>query len=304
MSARAGLCTLAIAGMVAGPGAHATGAQFRSGASGVSVTATVVDGRKPVAGLTLDDFELTDNGVPQKLSAVSMESVPMDLTLLLDTSGSISGPALEGLNRDLAALRDLFRPDDRVRLLAFGREVREVLPMREWRLQQSGLRLPAGGATAFLQALAAALIGRSAAGRPHLIVALTDGLDNASLVTPENIVAIAKRADTVLYVVVRRIRNARIVVRPGTGWRPHDFVPLDVVTDAAESTGGRLTVVDVKEPLPALVARAISDFRSSYQIWFTPQGVSSEGWHELRLRVKRGDYTVTARHGYFGASAR
>ena len=91
---------------------------------------------------------------------------------------------------------------------------------------------------------------------------------------------------------------------PGSGWRPRGAVRMADIGKAAEATGGLLTGVDVAKPLPDVFTSAIADFRSSYQLWFSPQGVSPDGWHDLAVRVKRGKYEVAARRGYFGVSGR
>lgn len=280
-------------------------AQFRSAASGVNVFVRVLHDGKPVTGLTANDFELADNGVKQTISAAALETSPIDLTLLLDTSGSIAGAALQRINEDIMALGRLLKPDDRLGLVAFADAVREVLPMREWRLQQGNVVLPAGGGTTFLHGLAAVLLRPSQAGRPHLIIVLTDGIDTSSFLTSRDVLDVAERSDAVLHVVLRRAAGPRRApVTPASYAAHRFFVNMPDVAKAAGTTGGLMTVVDIAKPLPEVLTSAISDFRSSYQLWFSPQGVAAGGWHELAVRVKRGKYDVTARRGYFGASGR
>src|SRR5258708_185849 len=74
-----------------GEGGSARQTTFRSTTAVVSVSVSVKRGNAVVANLTAADFALTDNGVPQRVEAVSMESVPVDVTLFLDTSGSTAG---------------------------------------------------------------------------------------------------------------------------------------------------------------------------------------------------------------------
>jgi VWFA-related protein len=51
---------------------------FRSQVEGVEIDAYVTDSRgNPVPGLTLDDFELLEGGVPQKISSVSFVNIPI-----------------------------------------------------------------------------------------------------------------------------------------------------------------------------------------------------------------------------------
>ena len=59
----------------------------------MSVSVSVLAAGVPVAGLSSSDFELLDDGVPQKIGAVSVESQPVDVSLLLDLSGSVARPA-------------------------------------------------------------------------------------------------------------------------------------------------------------------------------------------------------------------
>ena len=45
--------------------------------------------------------------------------------------------------------------------------------------------------------------------------------------------------------------------------------------------------------------RAIQDFRSSYVLRYTPEGVAPAEWHEIKVKVlKSGRHTVRARKGY------
>ena len=61
---------------------------FRSNVELVTVTASVRDGNRVVSGLGAADFQIADNGVVQTVSRVDADTVPVDVTLVLDTSGS------------------------------------------------------------------------------------------------------------------------------------------------------------------------------------------------------------------------
>src|SRR5262249_29858220 len=93
---------------------------FRSGVDGVTIQGSVRRGNQPVAGLTAADFLLEDNGVGQNISTLSVEKLPLDLTLLLDLSASVDGQMLQRLT---AAVRDtaaLLHDDDRIRLVTIS----------------------------------------------------------------------------------------------------------------------------------------------------------------------------------------
>ena len=66
---------------------------FKSGVAMVPLTVTVTDTTgKYVTGLTGNDFEVFEDGVPQELSFFASEEVPLDIALLLDTSTSPPTP--------------------------------------------------------------------------------------------------------------------------------------------------------------------------------------------------------------------
>src|SRR5205085_10859239 len=100
---------------------------FRSTTAVVSVSVSVKRGNAVVANLEAADFALTDNGVPQTVEAVSMESIPVDVTLFLDTSGSTAGK-LDEMQHDVQSILPLLRAGDRVRLLTIGHTVNQAVP--------------------------------------------------------------------------------------------------------------------------------------------------------------------------------
>ena len=52
------------------------------------------------------------------------------------------------------------------------------------------------------------------------------------------------------------------------------------------------------ETLTSKFRRMLQDFRSSYVLYFTPNGVERAGAHTLEVRLKRGVADVRARRGY------
>ena len=85
---------------------------FKSGVDVVRIDVSVMQGGTPVAGLTAANFPVTDNGIPQALDSVSLDRVPLSLTMVFDTSSSLAGERLSGL---ISAGNDLvkaLRPED------------------------------------------------------------------------------------------------------------------------------------------------------------------------------------------------
>ena len=294
MKRLAAAVSLACAGVTLG----AAGQTFRAQVEGVSVTVAVHDGRRGVGGLAADDFELTDNGVAQRITSVSMESTPIDLTLVLDTSSSMSGGMLERLIADVHAVEGMLGESDRAALMTFSAFTRLAAPLHARTASPPEAALAPAGSTAFYQALIAALLSPATPGRPHLVLAMSDGDDNISLLDGTDVRDLARHSETVLYVVLRgtlRASGARV------GWLafkgPGDLAALK---EAAAATGGEVRQEKPDAPAAMLFKRVLDDFKAGYVLRYTPSGVAPGGWHELNVTVKKGRYTVRARRGYYG----
>ena len=312
------LLSVAIAAMaVVGAGAQV----FRSGVDGITVVVSVRAGNKPVGGLTAADFDLSDNGVLQKISSVAAEKVPLDLTLLLDLSSSVDGPQLQRIKAAVADTARLLRPDDRIRLIAISQVLQEVFPFQPGsaRLTLDGLR--AEGATSLYDGLAATMMRPPDPARRQLIVAFTDGRDSTSIIDQKTALEIARRSDAVVSIVVpvesveataaRRLaqRNtvdslsgaANVTVNgAGPGAVTADGVPT-ALTQLVAPTGGLVIPLGTGESISRVFRATLEDFRASYVLQYTAEGVAPEGWHEVAVHVKkRGSLEIRARKGYMG----
>ena len=63
---------------------------FSSGAVAVRIDAQVTQGKRPVPGLTAADFEVLDNGVPQRVSLVDSDEIPINVVLALDLGDAVA----------------------------------------------------------------------------------------------------------------------------------------------------------------------------------------------------------------------
>ena len=123
----------------------------------VNVFVNVADAHgAPVPGLTQKDFALSEDGRPQKISYFEQQTnVPLSIVLAIDTSGSTR----KDIPLERAAAHDfvqsLLRPSDRLGLMDFNSDVREVVPFTSnIRLIDAGLRhLDFGPATALYSAV-------------------------------------------------------------------------------------------------------------------------------------------------------
>ena len=298
--------TARIAGLVCASVATVSATQdrpvFRLNTSGVAVDVSVTDGRRAVAGLGTADFELLDNGVPQVVTAAALEFIPIDVTLVVDTSGSLTGKLLEQFKRDITAIGAMLRGDDRIRLVTFATRGADAFGWRHGGESLPVSHIAAGGATAFYQTLGAVLLRQTDPGRRHLIVALSDGFDTVSLFDGAEVRDLARQANAVLHIVIRRASN---VPARSKGWVPYSGPGnSDDLREAAEATGGRFRTVSDQSPLTDAFRTALDEFRTGYVLWYTPADVAPGGWHTIQVRVKQPRYVVRARNGYDAGGAR
>lgn len=271
--------------------------RFVSVADVVLVPVAVTDGNRPVAGLTAADFELLDNGVAQTVTSTSVESVAIDVSLVVDTSGSVDGPALAQFKTTMQDIAMSLRPNDRVRLVTFSTSVSDITGLQPGGAPLPLDRLTVGGASSFYNALAAALMSTRSAERPQLVVGLSDGLDNMSITDARTVITLAGHSNASLYLLLARRPPPGLVpgVAPWTGQPDRRLL-----REAAERTGGQVFERDATDPAPALFDRVIDEFRTKYLLQYTPSGVTRAGWHDITVRVKGKKFTVRARKGYEG----
>jgi VWFA-related protein len=275
-------------------------AQFRARADAVTVAVSVRDGRRAVTGLGAADFAVRDNGVVQTITDVSYERLPIDVTIALDTSLSVTGQQLEQLRRTIRQLLSDMKPDDRLKLTTFNMRVARVVDFTNEiaAIDRALSAVQTGGGSSIWDAAAVAMVSASAAppDRRQLVVLFTDAADISSNLSPDGLLDVARRTNAALTSVI-----PDAVVNP-TAIRP--LVPnfagrqrRELLDKLGDETGG--SVLTAGGNLTNAFQRALEEFRSSYVLHYTPTGVERTGFHTLDVRVTRGRPDVRARRGYF-----
>jgi VWFA-related protein len=258
---------------------------FRAGADAVTVGVSVRRANRPVADLAMADFVLSDNGVPQTISTMSFEKLPVDTTILFDISGSVAGSVMTQLRRAVADFRKSLRPDDRIRLVTFNMRIRRLLDLDApaEAAEAAFASLVPGGSSSVSDALAVALASGTRPDRRHFIVMFSDGTDSASITRPELLMEVARRTTPTVSVVL---------ATPARQWSDSLYV------DLAAETGGTVVSLLPTDTLGGSLRSALDQFRSSYVLTYTPTGVPASGAHTIDVRVKRPGVDVRARRGY------
>jgi VWFA-related protein len=282
----------AVAAWVAVPLA-AQDAVFRSFVDIVAVDVSVQQRGKPVGDLTPADFDVRDNGVPQKVINASRETLPIDVTLLLDLSSSVAGPLFTSLTRAIGEVGNALRADDTAQLITFNHRIHEVGDLKKIAIVGPGTLGTPGGGTALLDAMASGLVARPDPNRRHMAIVFTDGRDASSFLDEPTVLELAARGGMSVFAVA---------VTDGTHAIPMAAAHANFLTSVAATTGGQLAVIQRDEDLQSSFLRAFDDFRTSYVLHYSPAGTTRGGWHELTVRVsKPGAFDVRARKGYYGS---
>lgn len=299
------LTTIVLASLLAG-GKDVEAQVFRSGTSTVFVNVSVTRGNVPVAGLSAQDFTVRDNGVTQRIDAIQMQAIPIDVTVLIDTSGSTAG-ALDNMQVALGHMLKALSAGDQLRLLTIGLSVQE--PLR-WTTVGDAIHLPklapVSGISLVYDGLMAAAIHKPAIGRAHVVIALTDGQDGCSVVTAGAIDKLAGSTSAVFHWVpvrgaVLQSRGLAICRDPPIEDRSKSLQAL--VTGTGGTTHERVLSGFFGTGAAEAFQRVIDDYRHSYMLHYTPEGVAEIGWHRLEVVVPSGRYNVRTRPGYYGANA-
>ena len=270
---------------------------IRVSVDAVTVDVLVLDGNRPVPGLTAPDFDLRDNGVRQQIETVVVEDVPLRVMLALDTSTSVDGQVLADLKGAASSVVDLLAPADSAALITFSHRLELRVP---WSSSASALKAAimssrADGATALHDAAYMALTLRDANTGRRLVLLFSDGEDTIAWLPGTYVIDAARRADAVVYAIglQRQDRTPpgyKLDFRSGPQPPPphENAVSLaePFLRDLTRETGGRYIDVRHSDRLRATFVEVLTEFRSRYLLTYTPKGVSEHGWHALDVRVR------------------
>lgn len=308
---------------------------FRAGTDVVMVDVSVRDGNRVVTGLTAADFVLTDNGVRQQIESVEATAVPIDVTLVADVSGNPgmawrtaanAAAVTAGVQREVDQVAGILRPSDWLRLVTIDRYVRQVWPFLPVKALPPVRGLEIDGLASTHDALAAVLLHPVGPDRRHVVIARTKGVDTMSAVGAGALAAIAGKSDARFHLVLmetalsndgearawqcREIGQCWPTVR---SWIPHKTWMIDdsefhrvtreglMIKAGVDATGGAWhQAAGLSVPsLTGTFKATFDDFRASYMLRYTPQGVTRSGWHTIKVTVpERRSLDVNARRGY------
>jgi Ca-activated chloride channel homolog len=298
---------------------HAQDTVFRSGASLVALNVSVLDGggHKFVTDLAKDDFAVFEDGVQQQVSFFESSQVPVDLILMIDTSSSMADKIEVVHEAAINFLRTL-RTGDRGAVVSFadGVQVLEKLTDERTKLEQAVHKTAAHGGTALNNALYVALRefgGATRADGPlrrRAIALLTDGEDTSSVVSFDDVMALARKAGVNIYTIALQSPQ---VGAPTPGHRFLSASQFSLKSLAQETGAEAFFPVQVTD-LQGVYGSIAQELSSQYSIGYTPSNSRADGRFrkivvrvvshpEMRPRARSG-YTAEAGNGTLDSGRR
>lgn len=269
----------------------------------VSLTVSVTDrDGRAYAGLTVNDLEVYEDKVKQKIEHYSTNDAPISAGVVFDLSGSMQ-PKLEAARAALKAFVDTSHADDDIFLVGFNQQAHLLAEFSDAESMRRQVNVVhAKGDTALYDAaylgIEKVLHGRH---RRRLLLIISDGQDNASRYSVGQLRQRLKETDVQVYCIG--------INRPGL----HDKAELReqqrgqmILEELARLTGGRTFFVNTNAALEEAASRVALEVRQQYSLGYTPTNQQRDGrWRKIQVRVNRTPdmppLTVRTREGYFAA---
>jgi Ca-activated chloride channel homolog len=257
-----------------------------------------------VEGLERKHFSVRVQGVPVDLDTFEKDDgAPVSYAFLIDTSGSMK--LASKLEYAKAAVRYFIsqrKPGDDFALFTFAEE--EVERVADFSRDPAKLLaaldgLEAGGRTALFDAVAATP-SRMLAGKngKRAIILFTDGVDNASKISPAEMAEILQQVSTPVYAV--GMKNASFDRLTD---EERSQLSVDNLRMLAASSGGKMFLPGGEEDLAPIAEKIAAEVRKQYLLGFTPSGQGELKYRVLVVSVlKPGNWDVRARRGYRGTA--
>jgi Ca-activated chloride channel family protein len=282
------LIGLAVLLLTSTPAAQEPLPQFSSSVQLVEVYATVTDAKgEPVTGLTASDFEVSENGGIQAISAFAAGEFPLTVALGIDRSWSMAGEPLQlAKQASQSFLREL-KPGDRSMIVAISSEADVIAPLSTDRSAQSTAvaALDPWSTTALHDAIIAALDRLEPEPGRQALVVFSDGSDRYSRATAAEVIERARRSNALIYPIAFG----------------RDRPPL--LAELAVLTGGRSFLLRDARDLEKTLASIARELRYQYLIGYSPADPIVRGereWRSIHVALKnpRPGVRIRARDGY------
>ena len=275
------------------------GAVFRSDTRVVDLHATVIDkGGHLVTNLPREAFTVYENSVQQMIRSFKREDVPVSMGLVVDNSGSMRDKRAKVEAAALTLVKDS-NPEDEVFVVNFNDEAFNDLPhgkdftndIKE--MEEALTRIDSRGGTAMRDAIRMSIdhLKEKAHKDKKVLVVVTDGNDNSSLVSLENLVKASQQSGVLIYSVGLLSEEERREAKRAER----------ALQALAEATGGETFFPKDVSEVERIAHQVARNIRNQYSIVYTPANQAMDGtFRQIKVTAKGpGSPTVRTRSGYY-----
>lgn len=242
-----------------------------------------------VANLAQKDFEVYEDKRPQEIAKFELvDNLPLTVGTVLDTSGSMSSTLADAQKAARDFLSSVLKPRDRAFTVSFAVRPRLDMPLTNdvGALVESLTGLQAVGDTALHDALLQSLYYFRGLHGQRALVLLSDGDDNSSYVTYDDVLEYARRSGVAIYTI-------------GFHLPPFETGLRKKLERLSAETGGRVFFTHKPDELATIYKQIEDELRHRYLLAFNSDAPADrQGFREVEIRVKGGYKARTAR-GYY-----
>jgi Ca-activated chloride channel homolog len=246
----------------------------------VLVPVTITDPmNRLVTGLEQDNFEVFEGTERQQIKHFSSEDVPISLGVIFDTSGSMSNK----IEKAREAVVEFFRtanPQDEFFMVSFNDRPEMVADFTSSveDVQAKMVYTVPKGRTSLMDAIYMALHQmRKAHQQKKALLIISDGGDNHSRYTENEIKSLVKEADVQIYGI------GIFDTSPSTPEEKMGPVTLSEITDV---TGGRTFTIDNPNELADVATKIGIELRNQYVLGYRPNRAARDGkWRKIKVKL-------------------
>jgi Ca-activated chloride channel homolog len=280
-------------------GAEDSGAIIRVDTRLIVCHTTVVDkSGHLVTTLPESAFTVYEDGVKQDIKVFKREDVPVSIGLVIDNSGSMRDKRAKVAAAALALVKASNR-DDESFVVNFNDEAFLDLPNNKEftndlnELQEALSRIDSRGGTAMRDAIRMSIDWVKEKGHrdKKVLVVVTDGNDNSSVISLENLVKASQQAGVLIYSVGLLSEEERREAQKAKR----------ALMDLAEATGGEAFFPKDLSEVDRIATQVAHDIRNQYTIAYTPSNANMDGkFRAIKIAVNApGKPNVRTRNGYY-----
>jgi len=257
------------------------------------------DDGNPVSNLQHDNFRVYEDKVEQTLSVYRREDLPISIGVILDVSGSMT-KKLERSRTAVAQFLSAANPADEFFLITFNDHAQLVVPFttRKVDIDTRLMSAVAYGRTALLDAIYLGLSQMREAHNPRkALLLITDGGDNHSRYTGDEILNFAREADTQIYAI-------DLHDPVGSRATPEEVNGPELISQTAQLAGGHSFAVANLNNMPGIAAKIGQAMRNQYVLGYLPTNRLRGGnWRKIKVKLRppKGlpPLNVYAKSGYY-----